>query len=643
MSQILTVQDEHANVERITSSLDLPAFGQWYWVKEEGYAKWFGCITKVGSNFFELRGPCSGNGYHSTRVHVDDVDQCLTFEPNYKAVLDSKVADARAELDRLMGELNALNASLGVGPMQRLQNQRAQGDNALAVLSTQVDIEGYKQALIEAKAEKIPALKESLRKATERLTAWMKAEVIVLDATIAENTDVVDGIKDRLFSIELYAGLTEEIVQFASGRPAVETEKLRVFQRMLFCDEEALLAYDDGGMDITNIQSFDAWLARPVNRDRILPYPRCVVAMRVRRNKKDRESDGTLRGLLRNMHLAEGDKYTFLFIRNGEQLYRISTAMEFDELIFPELSSFDPSEPMMMKTWGRRVDKVMTRREYDALCEIYADFLKWKEDRPPKETWWAGNYPRSSELGHFTPDDWKPFDDSSVYFDEAMAKLEAEIKAYNRVAVIIQGLFDRSECLLPHKRVRSWTQEGFAEAIELIYDGMGLTHGEPPSFEAYRLRCNAEINENSVLVGQERLWLLREGEAENRRRASSWRHHADSPTVTTFKPYGDPGPGYLAKPKKVMKRAEKVVFSWERKKRTRDRFDFAPQSTVSTLTVPFSELFNVSAYRAGDYRQFFADPRTREQYLKWAPLLMAAEDYIHGRKKVGPKDWRLED
>lgn len=104
--------------------------------------------------------------------------------------------------------------------------------------------------------------------------------------------------------------MIEEIVQFASGRPAVETEKLRVFQRMLFCDEEALLAYDDGGMDITNIQSFDAWLARPVNRDRILPYPRCVVAMRVRRNKKDRESDGTLRGLLRNMHLAEVDKYT---------------------------------------------------------------------------------------------------------------------------------------------------------------------------------------------------------------------------------------------------------------------------------------------------------------------------------------------
>jgi len=643
MSEIITTQEELSKVERIASSLDLPTFGQWYWVKEEGYQKWLGCICKVGSNYFELRGPSKGNGYHTTRVHVDDVEKQLTLEPDYQGVIAERVSEARAELDRLMAELKTLNAHLGVGPVQQLQSQRALGNNGVAVLSSQVDIQGYKQALIEAQTKKIPALKDGLRKATERLTTWMKAEVIVLDATIEENTNVIGGIKDRLFNIELYAGMCEEIIPFATGCPAAEHEKLRVFQRMLFCDEEALLAYDDGGLEITDIRSFDAWLARPVNRDRILPYPRCVVAMRVRRLTKERQWDGTIAGLMRNLHLEEGDKYTFLFIRNGEQLYRISTALEFDELIFPDLSSYDPSEPMMVKLSGRRVDQLMTCREYDALCEIHQDFLKWQGEQDKANRRWSGDYPRYRELGHFTPRDWAPFDDSNVYFDEAMAKIDAQIKAYNRVAVIIQGLFDRSECLLPHKPVRSWTSEGFAEAIELVYDGMGLTYGEPPSFEDYLLRCNAEIDENSILVGQERLWLEREAESENRRMESNWRVPSNFHRVKVFKPYGDPGPGYLARPKKIMKRAQKAVFSWDRKKRTSDRFDRGPESTRANLTVAFSDLFNVSAYRAGDYRQFFADPRTREQYLKWAPFLMAAQDYVCGRKIVGPSDWRLEN
>jgi hypothetical protein len=43
-------------------------------------------------------------------------------------------------------------------------------------------------------------------------------------------------------------------------------------------------------------------------------------------------------------------------------------------------------------------------------------------------------------------------------------------------------------------------------------------------------------------------------------------------------------------------------------------------------------VLNVSAYKAGDFKIFYADPRTRAEYLKWAPLLLAAEDYVAGKK-----------
>ncbi len=52
-----------------------------------------------------------------------------------------------------------------------------------------------------------------------------------------------------------------------------------------------------------------------------------------------------------------------------------------------------------------------------------------------------------------------------------------------------------------------------------------------------------------------------------------------------------------------------------------------------SLTVRMSSLLNVSAYQKGDYKQFFQDPRTRAHYLKWAPLLLAAEDFVCGTSK----------
>jgi hypothetical protein len=46
----------------------------------------------------------------------------------------------------------------------------------------------------------------------------------------------------------------------------------------------------------------------------------------------------------------------------------------------------------------------------------------------------------------------------------------------------------------------------------------------------------------------------------------------------------------------------------------------------------------VSAYKPGDFRQFFEDPRTRQEYLKWAPLMLTAEDYYAGKNLKSTQD-----
>ena len=43
---------------------------------------------------------------------------------------------------------------------------------------------------------------------------------------------------------------------------------------------------------------------------------------------------------------------------------------------------------------------------------------------------------------------------------------------------------------------------------------------------------------------------------------------------------------------------------------------------------------SVDAYKPGDFKISFNDPRTRADYVKWAPFLLAAEDYHAGKRKV---------
>lgn len=67
------------------------------------------------------------------------------------------------------------------------------------------------------------------------------------------------------------------------------------------------------------------------------------------------------------------------------------------------------------------------------------------------------------------------------------------------------------------------------------------------------------------------------------------------------------------------------------------RWEYSSPTIPSRFKCSTSKLLNVSAYTPGDYKQFYADPRTRADYLKWAPLLLAAEDFYARKKNEGDR------
>lgn len=666
------------SVDRI-SHLDDVQIGQWYWVKTEtnrdkddpivppeGY-RWLGCVIDIGSNYVQIKEPgYDRSGGSSWRVHYNEFwDECL-HEPNAEQIIADNINHHQRRVTRQMNHVKKITRELGI-PSQKLlrssSDELSSSSTELATLSGTTDVAQYKKQLIKTKEKILPKLFKRIKVGNKIAAKWMAAESVSLEASLNLMEEDLEGINGRIFNVSLYAGLVETTAHVKKGEPAAYHEKVNLMQRLIYMDEECLLDYEHGGMTFESILDFDRWLSKPNNFTRLLPFEKTVAAFRVRRNTKQRVSSDLSTALI-NMQLQKQDMYTFLYIRNGENLYRLGIEdFEFDEKIFPDQGAFDPSEPMMAKTSCGRVESLITVREYEQRKaekeeqkrlekQWYLDnpFEEWKKARYDAEmesieelrsdewrsvhdisrrveqaerdlketstTRWTWDNPHSKH-DYFRHQNYDPFDNTNVYYDDIMKKMKDEMDKFNRVALIIQGLFDRSDVFQPCPPAETWKANGFEAAINLVYDAsMVLHYGEAPDIELYIAECNKLARKDSIFIGQQAYWEILEEEKGNER--NSW---------------GNPGPGYLAKAHTFQPRAKKAIFTWNRKRLDWSHPDY-DGDIRTTVTVPLDELFNVSAYQLGDYKKFFQDPRTRKNYLKWANLLLVAEEYHAGNREA---------
>jgi hypothetical protein len=595
-----------------------PKIGRWYWVdgddEDEKRRPWFGCVVHVGTNYVEMKGP-----KHIARIHFDEFLARCKHEPDPKKVIGQKVAEYQGKIHALMDKVRDVTARLAIAPGPALTDGNE--TQALAVRGATQDMDAYKKALVKAKEKTLPELFGEIKTTNENLAIWLSAEVIPMQAEAEAMEPAISAIKDRIFSVELYAGLTEEVEQIREGEPAGLTEKLRLMQRRAYMDEECLVHYTAGGMEFKNLRAFEKWLTRAEHFNRIFPFPRCIVAFQVRRERKERELVN-LRDFIRIMEEEQTDKFTFLYIRNGEQLFRLRTALEFDAKLFPDMDHNILGGKLYANVWASgSVHNIITENEY--LARLAQDEERKKEMEKEGRQW---------HDFYSTVRDYHPFSRDSVYYDDIAEHIKGEMEKHNRLVLILQGLLDRSPVLHPHPPWQLWTNEGFTQALELVYDDTrALPAGEKPDFEAYRAKLNALITTGTVTVGQELMWEMHEAEIESARLDKDWRVRSDY-RPTRFRPYGNPGPGGLAHVAK--KSGNKCTYEWTRERQSRTD---GPAEIACRFTTEVKFLFNVDAYKPGDFHIFYDDPRTRAEYLRWAPFLLIAEDYHAGKRKARPQ------
>lgn len=601
-----------------------PAVGKWYWVRDgEEREPWLGCVTHVGSNYAELHG--AGANEWTLRVHFEEFWSKCEHVPDPDPIINGEIGRHQEAVRLLMSQVRELTARLAITPGLALPSGNE--TRALA-LRTDQPMDEYKAALVKAKKEDLPALFEQIRGHNESLGRWMKAQLIPLKAQAKALEPAIEAIENRIFSVELYAGLVETVTQVREGEPAPLTTKVHLLQRRCYMDEECLAQYQTGGMEFKDIRAFDRWIAKKSNFERLLPFPRCVVAFRVRRNEKDRDWEN-IRQFLKMIEDRKLDEATFLYIRNGDQLFRLQTEIDFGWQLFPDVDREQLGGKLWAEVRGSRVSLISDGRYQEMLKEEREQDEKARK-APKKDRWkYVSHWKRSS--------DYEPFSPDSVYYDDIVKHIQEEMARHNRLVLVLQGLLDRSPVLHPHPPWQIWTNDGFKAALELVYDdARALVAGEKPDFEAYRARLNGSIKTGSVTVGQEVAWEVREAEKECARMDRDWRSRNREWRPKRFRPPGDPGPGTLARVHWHQPKIGACTYVWNRERQTRTWDDDAPQEIRCTFTTDSKNVLNVDAYKPGDFHIFFDDPRTRSEYLRWAPLLLEAEEFHAGNRKVPP-------
>lgn len=624
--------------------------GEWVWhdvqAKNGASERVLCCVMHVGSNYYRVNeaGLADGNyGPREWRVHFNQSDN-LSAAPDGASWLAERQARAGGAAQSALDRLNAAMAQLGFDRANALAGPVAGAESgALVVLNQSNDPKRYRDQLVAAKKETIPGLTKDVEQAHRWMSEWLGASALPFKAQTGDMKRHIAAIDDRLFVISIYAGLIEDAVKIADGAPATAHEKLHVFQRRRYMDEECLAAYEAGGMDFKDIEDFDAWLARPDNRDRILSHPRSLVAFRVRRWTKER--DNAIDGYIR-LQLDCQDKLTFFYARNGEQIWRVQTEIDFPENIVPDKSFYDPSQPMMIyKAWSTRRKTIIPKSEYDDAVRRYDEYnakLAARKEAGEKIDMWNERRMSLRDDHNFNPSNWDLVSPDSVYFDDAMEQIGEQAKTYNRIAVLVQGLLDRSEVFHPHPRIQIWNPDHFERFIEIVYDGSAVLYeGDKPDFEAYRRRLNASIDASSFLIGQEEAWITRATDEENKRRVKDARRgRYDFRPTNRHVPRRDldPGPGRVRKADRWNARERMATFDWRRRHANASSWRDDGVRTKDSIKVHVDKLLNVSAYKRGDFRIFYADPRTRAEYLEWAPLLLGAEDHHAAAKAAKPNE-----
>lgn len=321
---------------------------------------------------------------------------------------------------------------------------------ALVATSGSLPAAALKGSMVEMRS-KVARKQAELVAAQRQLQARLDEQLSAALEVMGPLTKMVERLADGIATVNLYLGRDEEILTLAEGEPAPAETPITVRQMVLSMDQECAVAAESGGIDARSIEEFDAWLAAdPAHLDQVLPEARGVVVLVPRRTAREYRDPWV------QQRMDEENRRSYWLIRNGGRLYRMVTEFNVGERLIP------------------------------ARDEFTSFFVTTERD-------WTTHEVRSV-----------PIEPGSSGWLAAEERADARKRHYMKVALILQGLLDRTTVFhpLPAPTVSLLGEQAYdAGHVRLVTDAeAALGTGREP-FATWLARLNAELRPGMRIIG----------------------------------------------------------------------------------------------------------------------------------------------
>jgi hypothetical protein len=304
------------------------------------------------------------------------------------------------------------------------------------------------RALANSMRREVAEMEAAIRAQYEAQLAEMRTLMAPIQQKIAQSTEVIA-------TLNLYLGRDEEIIPLADGEPAPASSPLTVRQMVLSMDEETALYSDEGGatggMDFRDLTKFDDWLlSNPEHLQQILPEQRGVVALVPRRRGQDYKDPWM------NKRGAEENNHTYWLIRNGQKLWRMDTKIDVGTNLVPARDEF---------TGLFRVKKYNHATRQD----------EWHDLVPGSSEWMRAENAQGARQRHFF-----------------------------RIALILQGLIDRTKIFhpLPEGGISLLHPESYESGkAVMLADGERTLQSSRKPFYTWLKELNEQLRPGMRFIG----------------------------------------------------------------------------------------------------------------------------------------------
>ena len=495
---------------------------------------------------------------------MDDADDALIVapqaEPGPPPEPDpaAELSVAMAEAKRLEAEVAALIAH-GEGPGGGLIMAPGAG---LSAASMKQALAGRRSILLRKEQE--------LRGLQERMRALLEDQVAALRRSLDPVMAQVRLLEEGIATVNLYLGRDEEIVCLRGGQPAPQDTPITVRQLVLYADEECMVAIDEGGIDAQHLDSFDEWLlARPEHLQQVLPEEKGVVVLMPRRRSRER-GDAWI-----DSQQRAADHHSYWIARNGQRLYRLSTDFEVGERLVPRQDEFT--------------------------AMFYEDRLEWdpEQQRHIRER--------------------VPIPPGSAAWLQAEKSADAQHRHYFRVALVLQGLIDRTTVFhpLPEEGLSLLRDEAYLEGkVRVICDADQVLEDGSERFSDWLRRLNGQLRPGMRVIGSFDGPAFRQLERERGGNSRLYPPHASAPKSSVLHTLDE------------RRRDGGLVFHYRRTDRIWDDYtgrEHEAQKRASCVVYPRDDfILPFDLVTVGEMEHYLGLRTARKDYIVMVPLLQAA-------------------